>query len=282
MSRSKSTREDCSLHSAVQIHHKRVIIQNNCKEKLVGILHETGSKEVVIVCHGYRSCKDRIPMVNLAAAFANEGISAFRFDFAGNGDSEGSFQYGNYYREVDDLRAVIQYFQHEKRSVAAIIGHSKGGNVVLLYASRFNDVQNVVNISGRFDLRRGIEGRLGKDYLQRIQLYGFIDVANRKGNIEYRVTEKSLMDRLTTNTSAACQLIPRNCRVLIIHGSADKIVPIEDAMEFAKHISNHKLHIIDGADHEYTSHQNLLSSVVLDFVKSGNARPSDKSLRSSL
>lgn len=286
MGRSKSSLEDCNPNSAGQIHHKRVIIQNKYKENLVGILHETGSKEVVIVCHGYRSCKDRIPMVNLAAAFANEGISAFRFDFAGNGDSEGSFQYGNYYREVDDLRSVMQYFEQEKRPVTAIIGHSKGGNVVLFYASRFKDVNNVVNISGRFDLRRGIEGRLGKDYLKRIKQYGFIDVANRKGNIEYRVTEESLMDRLTTNTSAACQLIPQTCRVLTIHGSGDKIVPTEDAMAFARHIFNHKLHIIEGADHEYTSHQNELSSVVLNFVQSGsshdNARSENKSLRSFL
>ncbi|KAI3692573.1 hypothetical protein L6452_32390 [Arctium lappa] len=290
MARSNSTREDCNLNLC-SVHHQRVVIQNNHKENLVGILHETGSEEVVILCHGYRSCKDRIPMVNLAAALGNEGISAFRFDFAGNGDSEGSFQYGNYYREVDDLRAVMQYFEHEKRSVAAIIGHSKGGNVVLLYASRFNDVHTVVNISGRFNLSRGIEGRLGKDYLHRIKQYGFIDVANRKGNIEYRVTEESLMDRLTTNTSAACQLIPQNCRVLTIHGSADKIVGMEDGMEFAKHILNHQLHIIDGADHEYTSHQNDLASIVLHFVKAGSNRDSptasytrapDKSLRSCL
>ncbi|PWA71688.1 alpha/beta-Hydrolases superfamily protein [Artemisia annua] len=317
MGRSNSSLEDCNPNSAGQIHHKRVIIQNKYKENLVGILHETDSKEVVIVCHGFRSCKDRIPMVNLAAAFANEGISAFRFDFAGNGDSEGSFQYGNYYREVDDLRSVMQYFEQEERLVTAIIGHSKGlffvfsesssifllyikscyiellirklfvgGNVVLFYASRFKDVDNVVNISGRFDLRRGIEGRLGKDYLKRIKQYGFIDVANRKGNIEYRVTEESLMDRLTTNTSAACQLIPQTCRVLTIHGSGDKIVPAEDAMEFAKHIFNHKLHIIEGADHEYTSHQNELSSVVLNFVQSGsshdNAQSENKSRRSFL
>ncbi|KAJ0768860.1 putative alpha/Beta hydrolase [Helianthus annuus] len=128
---------------------------------------------------------ERIPMVNLAAAFATEGISAFRFDFAGNGESEGSFQYGNYYREVDDLRAVIQYFEHEKRSVAAIIGHSK--------ASRFNDVHNVVNISGRFDLKRGIEDRLGKDYLQRIKKYGFIDVGNRKGNASTSIFQNLLL-----------------------------------------------------------------------------------------
>nr|GEZ42141.1 alpha/beta hydrolases superfamily protein [Tanacetum cinerariifolium] len=101
-----------------QIQHKREIIQNKYKENLVGILHETGSKEVVIVCHGYRSCKDKIPMVNrnLTVAFANKGISAFRFDFAGNGDSG-------------------------------------GGNVVLFYALRFKDVNNVVNISRRFDLK---------------------------------------------------------------------------------------------------------------------------------
>ncbi|XP_024963130.1 uncharacterized protein LOC112503299 isoform X2 [Cynara cardunculus var. scolymus] len=288
MARSNSTREDCNLYLVEQIQHQRVVIQNNHKENLVGILHETGSKEVVILCHGYRSCKDRIPMVNLAAAFGNEGISAFRFDFAGNG--EGSFQYGNYYREVDDLRAVMQYFDQEKRSVAAIIGHSKGGNVVLLYASRFNDVHSVVNISGRFNLNRGIEGRLGKDYLQRMKQYGFIDVANKKGNIEYRVTEESLIDRLTTNTRAACQLIPQNCRVLTIHGSADKIVGMEDGLEFAKHILNHQLHIINGADHEYTSHQDELASAVLHFVKAGSNHDSpasytqaaDKSLRSCL
>lgn len=230
----------------------------------------------------------RIPMVNLAAAFGNEGISSFRFDFAGNGDSEGSFQYGNYYREVDDLRAVVQYFEHENRSVIAIIGHSKGGNVVLLYASRYNYVDKVVNISGRFDLKRGVEGRLGKDYLQRIKKYGFIDVTNKKGKIEYRVTEESLMDRLTTNVSAECQLIPQNCRVLTIHGSADKIVGMEDAMEFAKNIANHNLHIIQGADHEYTSHQNELASIVLHFVKSESTHDNldhpvaDKSRRSCL
>nr|GEZ01481.1 alpha/beta hydrolases superfamily protein [Tanacetum cinerariifolium] len=98
---------------------------------------------------------DKIPMVNrnLAVAFANKGISAFRFDFAGNGDSGGSFQYRNNYREVDDLRSVIQCFEQEKWFVTAIIGYSKGGNVVLFYAFRFKDVNNVINISHRFDLK---------------------------------------------------------------------------------------------------------------------------------
>ncbi|XP_071918660.1 putative uncharacterized protein YDL057W isoform X2 [Coffea arabica] len=248
---------------------KRVRIQNRYGEKLVGILHETGSKEVVIICHGFRSSKDRIPMVNLAAAFEKEGISAFRFDFAGNGESEGSFQYGNYHREADDLRAVIQHFQEEKCFVAALVGHSKGGNAVLLYASRDNDIQIIVNIAGRFNLERGIEGRLGKDFLEKIEQNGFIDVKNRRGKTKYRVSKESLMDRLATDTRAACQKIDRNCRVLTVQGSVDEFVPVSDAKEFAKHIPNHILHIFEGADHYFTSHQHELASVVLDFVTNG-------------
>ena len=33
------------------------------------------------------------------------------------------------------------------------------------------------------------------------------------GKFEYRVTEESLMDRLTTDTHAACLLINQNCRL---------------------------------------------------------------------
>lgn len=249
------------------VQQRRVVIENNHGEKLSGILHETGSKQLVIVCHGFQSSKERIPMVNLAAALEKEGISAFRFDFAGNGESEGSFQYGNYRREAEDLRAVVQHFRRENRVISAVIGHSKGGNVVLLYASKYNDVHTVVNISGRFNLEKGMEGRLGKDFLLRLKQHGHIDVFNRKGKFEYRVTEESLKDRLTTDIHAVCLLIQQECRVLTVHGSMDKIVPAEDALEFAKFIPNHKLHIIRGANHEYTSHQGELTSVVLDFLR---------------
>lgn len=56
-----------------------------------------------------------------------------------------------------------------------------GGNAVILYAAKYNDVHTVVNIAGRFNLERGMEGRLGKDYLQRIKKDGFIDVRNKRG-----------------------------------------------------------------------------------------------------
>lgn len=248
------------------VHQQKVVIPNKHGEKLVGTLHESGTTDIVILCHGFRSTKETDVIQNLAAALENARISSFRFDFSGNGESEGSFQYGNYLREVEDLHAVAQHFCGQKRVVRAIVGHSKGGGVVLLYASKYHDVKTVVNCSGRYDLKSGIEERLGKDFMERIKKDGFIDVY-KSGKFLYRVTEESLMDRLNTNMHEACLQIDSGCRVFTVHGSADEIVGVESAHEFAQIIPNHKLHIIEGANHSFTQHQNELASVVVDFIK---------------
>ncbi|WMV38230.1 hypothetical protein MTR67_031615, partial [Solanum verrucosum] len=261
---------------------KKITVLNQHNEKLVGVLHDTGSMEIVVLCHGFRSSKDFNTMVNLAGALEKEGISVFRFDFPGNGESEGSFQYGNYRSEADDLHSVVEYFNGANLKVTAVLGHSKGvstfaksyatigcdytstntpgshrnseakcawvrvilgwvtpgkslccippfslnrgsignglstcqgGNVVLLYASKYHDVHTVINLSGRYNLEKGIAERLGKDFLKIIKKDSFIDVKNRAGNVEYRVTEESLMDRLNTNMHDACLQIDKGCRL---------------------------------------------------------------------
>ncbi|KAK6120412.1 hypothetical protein DH2020_045892 [Rehmannia glutinosa] len=244
---------------------QKITILNKRGEKLVGVLHETGSTKVVVLCHGFRSSKENNTMVNLAGVLENEGISAFRFDFSGNGESEGSFQYGNYFREAEDLRAVIEYFTGVNRVTVAVLGHSKGGNVVLLYASKYHDIGVVVNVSGRYDLKRGIKERLGENFLEILKKDGYIVVNTRAG--DYQVTEESMVERLNTNMHEACLSIDEGCRVLTVHGSEDEIIPVEDALEFAKIIPNHQLQIIEGADHRYSSHQDELASAVLRFIK---------------
>lgn len=53
--------------------------------------------------------------------------------------------------------------------------------------------------------------------------------------------------------------------MLTVHGTNDRIVSATEASEFAKYIKNHKLCLIEGADHEFTSHQHQLASTVLSF-----------------
>ncbi|ONK76318.1 uncharacterized protein A4U43_C03F26340 [Asparagus officinalis] len=255
-------------HEVPAISQEKITIKNNSGENLVGTLHDVGSNNLVILCHGFRSSKESKTILSITDVLTNEGISVFRFDFSGNGESEGSFQYGNFWREVDDLRAVILYLTGQKRKVDAIVGHSKGGNVVLLYASKYQDISTVINISGRFDLKGGIEGRLGKNFMEKIRKDGFIGVTDKKGEFMYQVTKESLEDRLRTDMRAACLSIEQSCRVLTVHGSEDETVPFEDALEFSKLIINHKLHIVQGADHRYMSHQLELAKTLLEFIRS--------------
>ena len=40
---------------------------------------------------------------------------------------------------------------------------------MLLYPAKYHDIHTVVNLSGRYDLNKGIEERMGKDFMQRIK-----------------------------------------------------------------------------------------------------------------
>ncbi|CAN8311877.1 unnamed protein product [Cochlearia groenlandica] len=185
---------------------------------------------------------------------------------AETGESQGDFNYGNYIRGADDLHSVIQHFSDNTNLiVTTILGHNRGGNIVLLYASKYR-VPNVVNISGRYDLKKGI--RLGEGFMEKISQLGFIDA--KEGKTEYRVTQESLMHRLNTDMHQACLEIDRECNVLTVHGSDDKVVPVEDAKEFEKIIPNHKLEVVTGANHGYTKHQNQLISIVIEFIKTSH------------
>ncbi|XP_066166419.1 uncharacterized protein [Oryza sativa Japonica Group] len=108
------------------VREQRVTISNKHGENLVGLLHQACSKNLVILCHGFRATKDDSILVDLAYALTREGVSAFRFDFAGNGESEGQFQYGNYRREADDLHSVVSYFTEQEYNIIGLVGHSKG------------------------------------------------------------------------------------------------------------------------------------------------------------
>lgn len=77
---------------------------NQRNEVLVGSLEEppstssdAGTVPVVVLAHGYMSSRHSELLVRLSTALRRScGLSTFRFDFSGNGDSGGRFRYGGY------------------------------------------------------------------------------------------------------------------------------------------------------------------------------------------
>lgn len=49
----------------------------------------------------------------------------------------------------------MEYLRAQRRKVSGLVGHSKGGTGVVLYAAAYDDIPLVVNIAGRFDNMKG-------------------------------------------------------------------------------------------------------------------------------
>lgn len=72
---------------------------------------------------------------------------------------------------------------HQLILCVSLFLHIAGGSVVLLYAAKYRDIGGIINLAGRYDLKSGIEKRLGENYLERLKKDGYIDVKTKTGVI---------------------------------------------------------------------------------------------------
>lgn len=142
----------------------KVQYRNPAGELLVGVLADDNNlQDAVVLCHGYMDGKDRFYFPTMADSLLRDArVASLRFDFAGNGESEGQFDFCAYAKEVEDIRASVEYLRSLGKRVVAVVGHSKGAAEAILYAARFDDVDRVISISARFDMVRGITGSVDK------------------------------------------------------------------------------------------------------------------------
>ena len=58
-------------------------------------------------------------------------------------------------QQKEDIRAAVLYLRAQGRTVTGLVGHSKAGTGVILYAAGYDDIPRVVNVAGRYDNMRG-------------------------------------------------------------------------------------------------------------------------------
>lgn len=97
------------------------------KEKVSAIHHEAGSEKWIFYCHGFGSDK-KGNYIGRCEKAVEAGFNAVRFDFRGNGESDGEFIEQTLSRKIKDLKAVISHFGPERY---VFFGSSFGGKVIL-------------------------------------------------------------------------------------------------------------------------------------------------------
>jgi pimeloyl-ACP methyl ester carboxylesterase len=193
-------------------------IKNSQGEKLDYTFHagKAGTRALVVLGHGVTGNKDRPFVVALAEGLAAAGIPALRFSFSGNGTSGGKFVDSNISKEVADLGAVLDAVKgHE----IAYVGHSMGGAVGVLRASVDPRIKWLVSLAGMVHTKAFAQREFGM-------------VKPGEGCMWDEPTcplSQSYMDDLTKIDSLVDKAPLIKVPWLLVHGSDDDVVPIQDS-----------------------------------------------------
>ena len=216
-------------------------IRNNAGEKLDYVVHEgnANSKQIVVLGHGVTGNKDRPFLVALSEGLEKAGINVLRFSFAGNGASEGRFEDAVITKEVDDLGRVIDALDGYTVCYA---GHSMGGAVGVLRASTDGRIRYLISLAGMVDTKGFAEREFG-------------DVTPDEGNM-WDDEDCPLSSAYVNDLTALDTVVDRATQIsvpwLLVHGTEDDVVPIEDSQAiFAKANEPKDLIRLPGASHVF-------------------------------
>ncbi len=215
-------------------------IRNEHGERLDYTYHKGKDDRIVIIGHGVTGNKDRPALIALAEGLADAGISALRFSFSGNGESEGAFTDSTITKEVADLGSIIDALSDYK---ICYVGHSMGGAVGVLRAAIDERIEVLVSLAGMVHTKAFADREFG-------------DVTPDKGFMWDEPDcplSQTYMDDMATIDSVAKQASKFGGPWLLVHGSEDDIVPIQDSIDILQ-FANEPTELLDlsGADHVFS------------------------------
>src|ERR1700752_1696684 len=96
-----------------------------------------GSARLAVLSHGFLSNKNSHTNKNLTALLVPQGIATFRFDFFGQGESEGPFERITVFLAVSQALAALDLMSSKGYRKLALVGSSFGGLVALLAGAKW-------------------------------------------------------------------------------------------------------------------------------------------------
>jgi uncharacterized protein len=222
-------------------------IRNAQGEKLDYAFHQgdPASKTIVVIGHGVTGHKDRPFLVTLAEGLAAAGIHALRHSWSGNGESEGQFADSNITKEVADLDAILTALTAEGYTIA-YAGHSMGGAVGVRRAVIDPRIRYLISLSAIVHTREFAEKAFG-DLIPGEGL-----MFDKPGLILPAAYMADLRDIETLLDETSRVSLPW----LLVHGTADDLVPIHHSHDAYSHaICPKQLIELRGADHLFAPDQ---------------------------
>jgi uncharacterized protein len=226
------------------IETERLVFQNSKGENLVGILSDPGSDRVFFISHGMGSEKDRARFEYLEKMLNSEGFATFRFDYSGQGESEGEMIDYTITKAVEDLRSAHNLLM-KRYKYYSLFGSSFGGLVSSIFESQNQQAKYLICSASPLNYQKHLEVTI-PDVLNSMQTIGFYERISRTGR-KYKMGLKLYEDSLNYQPE---DFLPRiNCPVLILFGEKDSDIGFFQATEASQNLSNYQLEIIKDLPH---------------------------------
>ncbi|KAL0960945.1 hypothetical protein HGRIS_005949 [Hohenbuehelia grisea] len=234
--------------------------------------HEgTQGRKIALILHGTLGHKDYLFLKRLALRLP---IDSFRFDFRGNHETPGIWKQGAMDEDLVDLRIVVEYLKKEFGYVVdLVVGHSRGSIVGFNWLCTSEDgkaVSAFVNASGRYRMKKIYDTPAASVWKANFDAKGYhewqLTVARK--SITARIHPKDVEAFASWDTSIVWDQFPSSVDVLSLHGLADTTVPPYDAVIYGRALSDrtpgiHTLHLMEGADHNFTGRQDEVVNMIL-------------------
>ncbi len=212
---------------------------------------------LLVIGHGVTGNKDRPFILALASNLADVGIPTLRFSYSGNGSSEGRFAESTISKEVADLGSVLDSVKGYEIGYA---GHSMGGAVGVLRASQDLRIRFLISLAGMVHTRAFAQREFGAVKPD----HGFMWDDTECPLSQSYMDDASLIDSVAPKAKSIT--VPW----LLIHGTEDDVVPIQDSKDIlAQAGPNASFQSLPGTNHVFSGESNTAAmiTVVREWLK---------------
>jgi pimeloyl-ACP methyl ester carboxylesterase len=225
---------------------------------------------LVLLCHGFLSNKNSTTNKALTAQLLDQGIATFRFDFFGQGESEGPFERMTVTTAVNQVLAALALVTSRGYRRIGLVGSSFGGLIATLVAGEA--ALNGIALSAlalkcpvpNFPEMLRLEfGEAGMERWKELEVIP--DVTGGSAPVPLRFA--FYVDCLAYDAYKAAETI--RAPVLIVQGDQDEYVPPHQSQRLCDALQTEKrLHVLSGADHGFTKPEDFraMTGLLVDWL----------------
>jgi alpha/beta superfamily hydrolase len=226
----------------------------------------TMTTSIAVLCHGFLSGKNSTTNKTLTRMLTERGIATFRFDFFGQGESQGPFEQITNTLAVGQALAALDLVKQKGYRRIGLMGSSFGGLVSILTAAQRTDLACLALKCPVVDFAEELRLEFGDEELARWEATDTIP--NIMGGTE-RITLRYAFYEDCLRQIAYDPARSITAPTVIVQGDKDEHVPLHQSQQLYEALRVRKLlEMLPGADHQFTKGEDFkrMTNVIADWL----------------